>query len=164
MTEDVVRAFGFLTLGTRFKRLGDRLQADTQRIMDGYGLPIQVSQFPLLAAIDRLERVSIGELAAAVGVTQPGVTRVVGQLERIGLVASEPGTKDQRQKIVFLTEAGRDIIERSRRDIWPRVEAAVADLCGELTGPLLDQLAAIEDGLAERPLPRRAPPIPDQKS
>ena len=39
---------------------------------------------------------------------------------------------------------------------WPRVEAAVRDLCGDLSGPLLQQLDAIEDGLISTPLPRRA--------
>jgi hypothetical protein len=31
----------------------------------------------------------------------------------------------------------------------------VAELCGGLSGPILEQLAAIEDGLAEAPLARR---------
>jgi hypothetical protein len=39
--------------------------------------------------------------------------------------------------------------------VWPRIRAAVADLCGDLDGPLLEQLAAIEDGLAAAPLDRR---------
>jgi hypothetical protein len=30
------------------------------------------------------------------------------------------------------------------------------DLCGDLDGPILDQLAAIEDGLTELPLARRS--------
>ena len=42
-----------------------------------------------------------------------------------------------------------------KRDVWPKVEAAVADLCRDLEGPLLDQLARIEDGLSERPLNQR---------
>ena len=32
------------------KRIGERLQADTQRIMDELGVPIQASQYPFLAA------------------------------------------------------------------------------------------------------------------
>ncbi|MGO7164929.1 transcriptional regulator, partial [Rhizobium johnstonii] len=34
--------------------------------------------------------------------------------------------------------------------------AAVADLCGDLDGPILEQLAAIEDRLAAVPLARRS--------
>ena len=53
LVEDVVRSFGFLTLGSRMKRIGEKLQADTQKIMDELGAPLQASQYPFLAAIDR---------------------------------------------------------------------------------------------------------------
>ena len=46
MVEDVVRAFGFLCLGSRLKRIGERLQADTQRIMDEMDVPLQASHTP----------------------------------------------------------------------------------------------------------------------
>jgi hypothetical protein len=42
--------------------------------------------------------------------------------------------------------------------VWPRIEYAVTDLCGKLSGPLLKQLALIEDGLAAKPLDRRGRP------
>jgi hypothetical protein len=54
-----------------------------------------------------------------------------------------------------LTRKGRQLVDKARREIWPHVESAVAGLCGGLTGPLLDQLASIEDGLADKPLHRR---------
>ena len=155
MVEDVVRAYGHLTLGTRLKRIGDRLQADTQRIMDEMGAPLQVSQYPALASLDRLGPLTIGELADAIGITQPGTTRSVSQLVKLGLVRTRQGRDDQRQKIVALTRKGQAEIDRAKREIWPRIEAAVADLCDGLSGPLLGQLAALEDGLAATPLDRR---------
>ena len=155
MVEDIVRTFGHLTLGSRMRRIGERLQADTQRIMDELEVPLQASQYPILAALDRHGAMSIGELAAAVGVTQPGVTRSIGQLMRIGMVRTAPGPEDQRQRIVSLTRKGEEQMAFARRHVWPRIEAAVADLCAELRGPLLAQLAAIEDGLTALPLDRR---------
>jgi hypothetical protein len=59
---------------------------------------------------------------------------------------------------VSLTEKGKQLVDVSRAEVWPRIAAAVADLCGSLDGPLLDQLATIEDGLAAASLIRRAPP------
>ena len=156
MVEDIVRSYGYLTLGSRLRRIGERLQADTQRIMDELEVPLQASQYPILAALDRHGPLSIGELAAAIGITQPGATRSVGQLARIGMVRSAPGPEDQRQRIVSLTRKGEEQIAFARRHVWPRVEAAVADLCAGLDGPLLGQLAAVEDGLAAAPLHRRA--------
>ena len=156
MVEDVVRALGFLTLGSRMKRIGERLQADTQRIMDELGVPIQASQYPFLAAVDRLGPLTIGELADAVGITQPGATRALAQLVELGLLQAQQAPDDQRRKIVSLSKTGQQLVKAAKRDVWPRIESAVIDLCGDLSGPLLKQLGAIEDGLAAAPLDRRA--------
>ena len=156
MVEDVVRSFGFLTLGTRMKRVGEKLQADTQRIMDELGAPLQASQYPFLAAIDRLGPLTVGELAEATGITQPGATRTVALLVELGMLDTEQAADDQRRRIVSLSKEGKRLVEAAKRDVWPRINAAVIDLCGGLEGPLLDQLAAIEDGLAAAPLNRRA--------
>ena len=155
MIEDVVRRHGYLMLGTRLKRIGERLQGDTQRIIDAHGAAVQGSQFTFLAALDDLGPRTVGELAEAVGVTQPGATRAIGQLVKRGLVTLRPGRDDQRQHVVTLTAKGRQTVDLGKREIWPRVVAAVADLCRDLSGPLLDQLAQLEDGLAEQPLDRR---------
>jgi DNA-binding MarR family transcriptional regulator len=155
VVEDIVRSFGFLTLGTRLKRIGERLQADTQKIINGFGAPVQASQYPFLAAVDRLGPLTVGELAEAIGITQPGVTRTVGQLVELGMLESEPAPDDQRRRIISLTREGKRLVAAAKREVWPRIREAVADLCGDLDGPLLDQLAAIEDGLASAPLDRR---------
>ena len=155
MIEDVVRSFGFLTLGTRMKRIGERLQADTQKIVEAAGMPIQASQYPFLAAIDRSGPLTIGELSEAVGITQPGVTKAVAQLVESGLLQTEQAADDQRRRIVSLTRQGERLVAAAKRDVWPLIKEAVADLCADLDGPLLDQLAAIEDGLAAQPLERR---------
>ena len=157
MVEDVVGALGYLTLGSRLRRIGEQLQADTQRIIDAGGLAIQASQFPLLAAVDRLGPLSIGDLAAALGVTQPGVTRASALLVAAGYLENRRVDGDQRVRLLALTDKGRELIAVARRAVWPRVEAAVADLCGPLSGPLLEQLAGLEAGLKERPLDRRRP-------
>jgi DNA-binding MarR family transcriptional regulator len=155
MVEDVVRSFGFLTLGTRMKRIGEKLQADTQRIMDELGAPLQASQYPFLAAIDRLGPLTVGELAEATGITQPGATRTVALLVELGMLDTEQAADDQRRRIVSLSKEGKRLVAAAKRDVWPCINAAVTDLCGGLDGPLLDQLAAIEDGLAAASLDRR---------
>jgi DNA-binding MarR family transcriptional regulator len=155
MPDDIVREFGFLCLGSRFRRIGERLQADTQEIIEEFGVSIQAGQYPFLAAIDRAGPLTIGELAESVGITQPGATRTHGQLMDAGLVEARASEEDQRRKLVSLTEKGRALVERSRREIWPVIEAAVREVCGEMSGPLLEQLTSIEDGLAAAPLARR---------
>lgn len=156
MTEDVVKSLGYLTLGSRFKRIGERLQADTQVMIAALGTPLQAGQCPFLAAIDRAGPLTIGELAQAVGITQPGATRTIGQLLELGYVDLRPAPEDQRRKLVSLTAEGQDLIDQLKRSVWPRIEQAVADICADLSGPLLDQLEAVELGLADASLARRA--------
>ncbi len=156
MVNDIVRDLGHLTLGSRLKRLGERMQAQTQRILDDHGLVIQAAQFPFLAAIDRLGPSTIGALAEAVGVSQPGTTRTVSQLARAGYVDISTSAVDQRRKLVKLSRKGRGLVDVGKRRVWPEIAAAVENLCNEADGTLLDQLATIEDGLADVPLSRRA--------
>ncbi len=156
MSEDVVRELGHLTLGTRLKRIGERLQAQTQRILDAHELNIQAAQFPFLAAIDRLGPLTVGEMAETVGMTQPGATRALGQLEAEGLVEIPQATDDARRKSVTLTKQGKRLVEIGKRDVWPLIDAAVKEACRKLSGSLLEQLAGLEDGLADEPIDRRA--------
>ncbi|MBB4568454.1 MarR family winged helix-turn-helix transcriptional regulator [Rhizobium leucaenae] len=155
MVEDVVKSLGFLCLGSRFRRIGERLQADTQQVMDELGVSLQSAQYPFLAAIDRAGPLTIGELAQAVGITQPGATRTISQLLELGYVDMRASPKDQRRRLVSLTLEGQKLVDYSKRSVWPRIEQAVSELCGEMSRPILEQLAAIEDGLAEAPLARR---------
>lgn len=154
--EDILRSLGFLCLGSRLKRIGEQLQADTQRMLDRLDVRIQSSQYPLLAALDRLGPLPVGELAQSLGIAQPGVTRSVSLLADLGLVEVMQSNDDQRRRIVSLSASGRRLVDTAKRDVWPRIEGAVAELCADLSGPLLGQLAAIEDRLAATPLARRA--------
>jgi DNA-binding MarR family transcriptional regulator len=61
-------------------------------------------------------------------------------------------------KRVALTEEGRRLVDHAKREIWPRVERAVAEICEGLEGPILEQLAQIEEALARQPLDQRAIP------
>src|SRR5690349_337664 len=103
MVDDIVGQLGYLTLGTRLKRIGERMQAETSRYLDARGLPVPASQFPLLAALDRPGGLTVGELAEAVGVSQPGITRSVARLVDQGLIAVTHGSADRRRRSVRLT-------------------------------------------------------------
>lgn len=155
--EDVVKEFGYLTLGTRLKRLGERLQAQTQVLLDDDGLDLPASHFPVLAALDRLGTLNVGELTEAVGISQPGVTRLLDKLQAEGFVRSTQLAQDRRVRTVALTKLGRQVIDKSKRTAWPVIEAAVADACaGGPAQPLLAALAALEEALAAASLSARA--------
>lgn len=165
MITDIVRELGYLTLGSRLKRLGERLQAQTQVVLTEADIDVPASHFPLLAALDRLGPLSVGELAQAVGVSQPGVSRMLENLQADGFVTSQRLKVDRRLRPIVLTKGGQQVVARAKQLIWPRIEAAVAEACAGASGPLLAQLSALEEALAAAPLQVRATRIParDQK-
>ncbi|WP_346911769.1 MarR family transcriptional regulator [uncultured Roseibium sp.] len=155
MTEDIVRQLGYMTLGTRLKRIGERLQAQTQTLISEQDSPEAGSvNSPVLAALSRNGPLSIGDLTQAIGQSQPGITRMVGKLKARGLAKIVPDPVDRRVSKVSLTPAGEDLVRRLEEGAWQTVEAAVTDACEGLSGSLLEQLGQLEDRLAARPLPR----------
>jgi len=157
MANDHLRILGHHALGSRLKRLGERLQAQTQVILDDAGLGLPAAQFPLLSALDAEGPASVGDLAAALGLAQPGVTRALGQLEAEGLIASAADPDDGRIRLVSLTAKGERLLARARKTAFALVEGAVVDACKDLKGPLLAQIAALEAALEAAPLAARAP-------
>src|SRR5712671_4158756 len=145
MVEDVVKELGYLALGTRLKRLGERLQAQTQVLLEVADIDVPASHFPVLAALERLGALNVGELTEAVGMSQPGVTRLLDKLEAEGLVRSTQLADDRRVRTIALTRAGRQLISRAKRTAWPMIEAAVADACSGPAQQLLALLGALEE-------------------
>jgi DNA-binding MarR family transcriptional regulator/N-acetylglutamate synthase-like GNAT family acetyltransferase len=146
MSTDLLAELGPIFLGSRLKRLAERLQAGAARVAAEAGMTVQPSQMPILAALDR-GPMTVGGVVEAIGFSQPGVTRAVGQLEKLGLVRSTRGA-DQRRRTLSLTPAGEAALTRAKLLVWRPLEAAVGEICANLSGPLLDQVAALEAALA----------------
>ncbi len=153
---DVLRDNGVLFLGSRLKRLGERLQGDVLRFMESAGSPIQPSQYPILAALDAQGPLTVSDLVGVTGVSQPAVTRCLQRLAAMGLVETRRGHRDLRHKTMALTDTGAAAMARAKRDLFPQIEMAVSDIAAQLSGPLLAQLSTLEDLLAAVPLDARA--------
>jgi len=147
---DLLQDLGATFLGSRLKRLGERMQAGAARVAADAGLPVQPAQMPLLAALDG-RSLSIGQLVQVVGISQPGITRGIGQLLKLGLVQSEQG-EDGRQRSISLTPAGNAALARAKLYVWPQVEEAVKALFGGQPEGFIGQIDAIEAALAENPI------------
>ncbi len=156
MIQDVLVQEGGVMLGSRLKRLAERLQAGAELIARDCGLPTQPGQMPLLTALWRQGPLSVGEAADRTGVSQPAITRVANQLTKMGLVETRRAEGDRRIRKLALTATGREVMARAGIALWPRIRAAVAEACD--VDALLAQVAALEAALAARPLDQRPGP------
>lgn len=153
MLDDAVKVEGAVMLGSRLKRLAERLQAGAERIAGECGLPTQPSQMPLLAALHRHGPLSVGDAVDRIGISQPAVTRILSRLVEMGLVETSRGGSDLRTKTMALTDEGRAVMEDAATMLWPRLRAAVGELCD--VEALLAQVEAVEAALAAQPLEQR---------
>jgi DNA-binding MarR family transcriptional regulator len=86
-------------------------------------------QLAALAALERHDSMTPGELAEHEKVQPPSMTRVIAVLEERGLVRREPHATDRRQVILTVTDDGRNLVQRVRR----RREAWLAQRLQELS-------------------------------
>jgi DNA-binding MarR family transcriptional regulator len=89
-----------------------RMERSSEDITDG--------QYSVLAALSKLGPLTPGDLAERDHVQPPSMTRTIGRLVEMGLVARSEHPTDRRQVLVSVTEAGdREVREtRRRRDAW----------------------------------------------
>ena len=104
-------------------------------------------------AIRRLARepLSMGELAAALGIDRPNATVLVDDLEAQGLARRRAHPTDRRAKVVEATRRGKALARRAD-DILATPPAGLS----ALTGDELEALQRILERLTSRPVDVRA--------
>ena len=95
---------------------------------------------------------TVGQLATAEQVRSPTASKLVSELEALGLVTRETSTADRRVSEVRATARGRWMLQAGRR-------RRVAHLSGRLAGLAPDDLATLERavGLLEEVLADQDP-------
>jgi DNA-binding MarR family transcriptional regulator len=156
MIADTLSDLGVLFLGSRLKRLGDRLQTEAGAILQALDLPVQPGQQPLLAVLRREGPQTVGAVAQHLRISQPTATRTLQALVEQGLVEASQEGRDGRHKLLSLTPAGEALMDRLERELWPRVEAAAVAVCGGGHRGLLEAIAGVEAALDRRSLAERA--------
>ncbi|MGH8959473.1 MAG: MarR family winged helix-turn-helix transcriptional regulator [Acidimicrobiia bacterium] len=122
---------------TRWSRQFRALEEDTG---------LSVERIELLAALEKagagqkLSQLTGSELAEALGVSRPAITRMVVILEEAGLVKKLDNALDGRSVVVRLTPAGRRVVNKARAN---RVRA----MASRLRGRSERELAQLAQGL-----------------
>jgi DNA-binding MarR family transcriptional regulator len=83
-----------------------------QEVSEAVGLP-----FGRVRALRRIagSSMTLGELAATLGIDPPNCTALVDDLEVRGLVERRPHASDRRSKVVVATPAGARLAAKARR-------------------------------------------------
>ena len=74
------------------------------------------AQWRVLSLLEQAGAQRVGTLASAARTTQPGMTRLIGGLERDGLVRRSPDPDDSRAIVVDITAQGADTLSAWRQE------------------------------------------------
>lgn len=89
------------------------------------------AQWRVLALLEQHGTARVGELAAAARTTQPGMTRLLGVLERDGLIERSPDPSDSRAVVVGATKAGSSALSAWREEFRAVLAPRFAELDDE---------------------------------
>lgn len=131
-------------LGTQLRHLIELLDGAVEAAYVEAGLDYRPRYTPVMRALAASEELTIGEIAAQSGITQPAATQTVAVMVKEGLLVTSAGKQDGRQKMVRLSEAGRAMLPRLQQ-CWQATALAATSLDAQLPYPLSETLSnAIE--------------------
>ncbi len=111
---------------------------------------LRITQFAILATIERLGQVTMNELAGDLGLDASTMTRTVGPLESAGLVSVKPAASDKRIRELVLTAKGRRKLAGCSEQ-WKAAQEGLRQRIGSgRFNRLIEDMGAVTTALRER--------------
>jgi DNA-binding MarR family transcriptional regulator len=96
--------------------------AEPDAILEQYGFGR--AHHRVVHFVGRHPHMTVGELLGILRITKQSLNRVLGQLVRQGFIIQHRGAQDRRQRLLELTESGRELERRLSEPQRERVAAA----------------------------------------
>lgn len=155
MQEDFLNELGELALGSRLKRLADRLMTQANDTYREFGHDMQPRWFVLLALLNEKTQVSVVEAAEYLGVSQPAVSQFSRDLEDRKWLKVAFDKKDGRKRQLKLTASGKTFVSKLQ-PMWQAVDKAAKELCEEVSPNFFNDLIRLEQAVKAKSLTARA--------
>lgn len=154
MSEDFFDNMGEVALGSRLKRLSDRLYSDASSIYQYFNLPIQPKWFAFLNLLNKHDKIEIVEASKRLGLSQPALSQYAKQLADAQIVEIVIAKNDNRKRQVVLSEYGKVVLQ-SVAPTWECVELAAKQLSRALENDFYQSICKFEKALEEATLLER---------
>lgn len=151
---DLVRELGELALGSRMRRLRERMDNDISAIYKIIGIDFKAKWFSTLYLLNIEQSMTLTGIADSLGFTHPAVNKIVAEMTRKGLLDSSIDEKDRRRRVLKLTRKGRNIA-RYLTPVWEEIRSVVCELVGSVEHNLLKAIDDIEKRLDEKEMYER---------
>ncbi len=138
-------------LGTQLRHLIELLDSAVEDAYVKAQIPGYRPRYtPVMRVLAERQPVTIGEIAEVAGITQPAATQTVALMQKNHLLIIEPGPIDARQRMVSLSEKGRQLLPQLEQ-CWRATKLAADSLDDDLDVPLSSSLRKAIEALKARP-------------
>lgn len=152
---DIIEKLGFLSGGSRFRRIYEKLQISGDTIYKDSGLGFKSSWFPVYYVLSRAgEPQTIMEITDQIAFSHITVKNIVKELEREGLAQIKTNPDDKRSKLVSLTKAGLKLLDKLN-PVWEQISTALRDVLTTGHPEIISILERIDAELEKKPLHER---------
>ena len=142
------------THGTQLRHLIELLDGAVGEAYEAAGLNYRPRYTPVMRSLMAKEPATIGFIAEAAGITQPAATQTIALMIKDGIVSVEASPLDARQKMIRLTQQGRDLIPQLTM-CWQATAIAATSFEADLPFPLSEVLDSAIRALAHKPFGER---------
>jgi len=139
---------GELILGTRLKRISEKLLNDVSNIYKHLNIPFEVSWFPIFYLLNENKKLSVTEIANELEITHSAVSQMITILDKRGLVKFIDDENDRRRRFICFTKKGKELMS-TLPPIWKAMQHSMQDIFSDgINSPhILSALDEIEDSL-----------------
>lgn len=147
---------GVLVLGSRLRRMSERMLAEIAGIYKSKGIDFEPGWFHILYLLNENGEMSIMEISETLKMSHPSVIQVSRVLEKKEVVAAFPGKQDKRKRTLKLTTKGKKLLEQII-PIWDEIQTVITGVLneGEHSKVLLEAISELEVNLNKRGLVAR---------
>ena len=152
--KDYFDELGEVALGSRLKRLSDRVMGDASRIYKFTGHDMQPKWFTLMALLSDKKSVSVVQAADYLGLSQPCISQFSREMIKAGLVEVSSDPNDLRRKILSLSKLGKRK-HKQMKSVRSAVRKAAVSICQEEQQNFYQALKQFEQALERKSLYQR---------
>lgn len=156
MSDNYYEKLGQLVLGSRLRKLSERLMLEMGNVYKDRGIEFEPGWFHIMYLLSENEKMSITQISEVLQVSHPSVIQVVGVLEKRDIVKISIDSNDKRKRMVELSDNGTNLLERIK-PVWNEIDQMMIAFLseGEYSSNILNAITEIEKSLDSKSLAER---------
>ena len=146
-----MKTLGCLSLGSRFKRLSDRLYKDVASIYQEQQIDLHPTYYPLFNLLHQQGPLSVTQAAELLNVSHPAISKIANKMHGEQLIFKSLDPKDERRTLLALDDKGLLLLHKIEPILF-QMRSYLDSLIAKQQHSILESLDEFEKAYDEKGL------------